>query len=130
MPHPEEVMAKAKKSTPAGYVATLEAAPIETSVPVPAPPPAEPVVAEQNGPKRKGKAPGKKTVIVRAGIADHPDKKPKDLAELLNKDHPGFDITNNDVSQQRQQLKLHGGKPGKKKGKKVAAVKAVAAIEA
>jgi hypothetical protein len=123
----EEAVAKAKKSTTAGYVAIVETAPIETPAPVPAP--AEPIVAEQNGPKRKGKAPGEKTLIVRAGIADHPDLLPKELADLLNQERPGFNITNNDISQQRQQLKLRGGKSGKTKAKKVAAEKVVAVAE-
>ncbi len=116
-------MAKAKKSAAVGYVATVEAAPVEAPVPAPAP------VAEQNGPKRKGKAPGEKTLIVRAGIANHPDMLPKELANLLNDKHPGFNITNNDISQQRQQLKLQSGKSGKKKAKKVAAEKVVAVVE-
>jgi hypothetical protein len=120
----EEAMAKAKKSTTVGYVATLEAATGETTPP---PAPVEPVGAEPTGPKRKGKAPGKKTVIIRAGIAAHPKMLPKDLANLLNDAHPGFNITNNDISQQRQQLKLQGRKSAKKKGKKgVVGVESVA----
>jgi hypothetical protein len=111
-------MARPKKSTTEGYVATLEAAPIETTAPIPAP------VAAQNGPKRKGKAPGAKTLIVRGGIANHPDMLPKALADLLNKENPDFNITNNDISQQRQQLKLQDRKSAKKKAKKVAAEKA------
>jgi len=121
-------MARPKKSTTADYVAVVESAPIETPSPAPVPPPA-PVAAEQNGPKRKGKAPGAKTLIIRAGIAENPKMLPKKLADHLNDKHSGFNITNNDVSQQRQQLKLQGGKSGKKKGKKITAEKVVAGAE-
>ncbi len=70
---------------------------------------------EQTGGKRKGKAPSARTLTIRAGIAANPKMKPKQLAELLNIAHPGLDVTNQDVSQQRQQLRSLGGKPAKKK---------------
>jgi hypothetical protein len=71
--------------------------------------------------KRKGKAPSEKTLIVRAGLGQYPTLSPKALAETLNKNHPGFKITNHDVSQQKLQLGGQSKKSGKKgKGKRTA----------
>jgi hypothetical protein len=75
-------------------------------------------------PKRKGKAPSQKTLLVRAGIAQFPNLSPKALAAELNRLHPGFDFKNNDVSQQKLQLrpKDEKKKTGKTSPRKAAAV--------
>ncbi len=107
-------MARTKKASVAGSVAILEAAPT--------PPAPVEKVAAPTSPKRKGKAPSEKTLIVRAGIAEHSNLKPKALAELLNSKYPGLDIKNSDISQQKLQLgNLGGKKAGKRKTSKAAA---------
>jgi hypothetical protein len=116
----EEDMARPKKASAAGYTAPVETPAVDT-LPVPVE-----KAATQNAPKRKGKAPSKKTLIVRAGIAEHPKLKPKALAELLNSKHPGFDIKNGDISQQKLQLGNLGKKAGKKKTSKTTAEKTAA----
>jgi hypothetical protein len=73
--------------------------------------------AESTGTKRKGKAPSEKTQLVRAGLAKNPELSPKALADLLNTQHPGFHFKNNDISQQKLQLKNQGAKKPAKKGK-------------
>jgi hypothetical protein len=58
---------------------------------------------------------GKKSILIRKAITAHPDKTPKEIADLLNDSDDRMDdkikVTPNDVSQQKQAMK----KPGAQK---------------
>ena len=55
---------------------------------------------------------GPKSLLIRQAITAHPDKTPKELAELLNDSHDRMDdklkFTPNDISQQKQAMKKPG----------------------
>ena len=92
-----------------------------------------------------------KSLLIRQAIIAHPDKTPKEVAELLNDSHDRMDdklkFTPNDISQQKQAMKKPGAtvapaaapapaatkpangrkKPGRKPGSKPAAVAPAAA---
>jgi hypothetical protein len=106
----EDLMARPKKTQTAGAAtvaakthpestanrnSTLPVAAINTYFPG----------SNAQGNKRKGKEPGKKTLLVRAGLAEYPHLPPKQLADVLNERHPDFHFKNMDVSQQKLQLR-------------------------
>jgi hypothetical protein len=84
---------------------------------------------------------GPKSQLIRKAITAHPDRTPKEIAELLNDSDDRMDdkikVTPNDVSQQKQAMKKPGAqkapaaakkpagngrrKPGRKPGRKPAA---------
>jgi hypothetical protein len=84
---------------------------------------------------------GEKSILIRNAITAHPDKTPKEIADLLNDSDDRMDdkikVTPNDVSQQKQAMKKPGAqkapaaakkpagngrrKPGRKPGRKPAA---------
>ena len=83
-----------------------------------------------------------KSLLIRQAVTAHPDKTPKEIAELLNDSHDRMDdklkFTPNDISQQKQAMKKPGAtvapaaapaatkpangrkKPGRKPGRKPA----------